>query len=227
MKTLLSIILLMSMTYSLSFSQHRDERDIDDFTAVSFGVAGSLVIEQGNTFSVVLEGDKDYIEDIETIKKDERLIIRHERWINWKNMKVTVYITMPEISDLSVSGSGDVVNKGSINADYFDISVSGSGDVDLKNLKAETIDCSISGSGTIKLLGAARDCDLRISGSGEYRGYDFQLGMLDVTISGSGSCEAMVEESIEARVSGSGDVYYKGSPNIDARVSGSGKVRKR
>ncbi|MDZ7738154.1 MAG: head GIN domain-containing protein [Bacteroidales bacterium] len=227
MKKIFSLLLLSFLVFGNSYAQSSETRDVNDFTGVSFGVAGELILEQGNSFSVVLEGDKDDLEEVETLVRGDMLIIRQDSWLNWGNKKVTVYITMPVIDDLSVSGSGNLIAE-KIKADDLEISVSGSGDIDLGELVANSVDCSISGSGTIEIgEGTAGDGELSISGSGKYRGDEFALKYLDVSISGSGSCYTMVEEKLEAHISGSGNVYYSGSPNVDAKVSGSGKVRKR
>ncbi len=226
MKKYLNLVLLALFAIGCSYAQTKETRDVDDFTGVAFGVAGELILEQGNNFSVVLEGDEDFLEEIETTVRNNKLLIRHDRWFSFGNKKVTVYITMPEVESLSVSGSGKMIAKGSIRTDNLDMGVSGSGDIELKDLIAGSIDCGISGSGTITLDGEAEDGEVSISGSGDYYGQSFQLETLDVSISGSGTCRTAVDEALEARVSGSGDVYYTGNPNVDARVSGSGKVRK-
>lgn len=224
-KFLTSFVLAMIVT-GISCAQTRDTRDISDFTGVGFGVAGTLVLEQGNNFSVVLEGDEDYLEDIETTVRGGVLVISHDRWMTFGNQKVTVYVTMPVIEKLSVSGSGNIIAEKPLGTGDLDLSISGSGNIKLSELNAESMDCSISGSGSLELKGSAEDGELSISGSGKYQGDEFRLLTLDVSISGSGTCYTKVEESLDARVSGSGDIYYSGSPSVDARVSGSGKVRK-
>ncbi|MDT8402229.1 MAG: head GIN domain-containing protein [Bacteroidales bacterium] len=226
MKKLLGLLLLTMFVTSVSYAQTRETRDLDNFTGVGFGVAGTLIIEQGGNFSVVLEGDEDYLKEIETTVRGDILVIRHGRWMTFNNKKVTVYVTMPEIEELNVSGSGNIIAEKSIKTGDLDMSISGSGNIKLSELTAESIDCSISGSGSLELKGSAEEGELSISGSGKYRGNDFRLETLDVSISGSGTCYTSVEESLIARVSGSGDIYYSGSPRVDARVSGSGKVRK-
>jgi len=226
MKKYLNLVLLALFAIGCSYAQTRETRDVDDFTGIAFAVAGELILEQGSTFSVILEGDEDFLEEIETRVRDNRLLIRHDRWFSFRDKKVTVYVTMPEVESLSVSGSGKMIAEGSIRADNIHMGVSGSGDIVLKELNAESINCGISGSGTITLNGEAEDGELSISGSGNYEGQSFQLETLDVSISGSGTCRTAVGEDLEARVSGSGDVYYTGNPRVDARVSGSGKVRK-
>jgi hypothetical protein len=226
MKKYLSLILGSLLVLGCSYAQTKETRDVDDFTGVAFGVAGEIILVQGSTFSVVLEGDEDFLEEIETTVRGNRLIIRHDSWFSFGNKKITAYVTMPEVESLSVSGSGKMIAEGSIRAEDLDMNVSGSGHIELMDLNAESIDCSISGSGTIELNGKAEDGELSISGSGDYYGQSFALSTLDVSISGSGKCRATVADDLTARVSGSGDVYYTGNPKVDARVSGSGKVRK-
>lgn len=228
MKKLLTLLIIGAISLGVSHAQSREERSLDNFTGIGFGVAGTLVLEQGNTFSVVLEGDDDYIREIETTVRGDMLIISHDRWISFTRSRrnLTVYITMPEVEELNVSGSGNIVADGSIRSDDLDMSVSGSGNIKLADLNTESVDCSISGSGSLELKGSAIDGELSISGSGKYRGDSFRLNTLDVNISGSGTCSTMVEDKLVARVSGSGDVYYSGNPGVDARISGSGKVRK-
>jgi len=226
MKKYFGLILITLLSIGALNAQTRDTRDLDDFTGIGFGVAGTLVLQQGNNFSVVLEGDEDYLEEIATTVKNDKLIISHDRWMSFGNKKVTIYVTMPEIEELNVSGSGNIIAEKSIRAEELGLAVSGSGNIKMDNLNAESIECRISGSGSLELDGSAEECGLTISGSGKYRGEGFRLKTMDVSISGSGTCRTMVEEDLEARVSGSGDIYYSGSPNVDARVSGSGKIRK-
>lgn len=227
MKKNLLLIIFALLFSSAGMAQDRQKRDIDGFKSLSLGVAGDLYLKQGNSFSVELEGDKDLLEVIETEVRNGRLVIRRSNWRIMRNAQVTVYITMPEINGLSVSGSGTLEAKGPVNGDDLDISVSGSGKIILNDLKAERVDCSISGSGNIRLKGSANDyVELSISGSGKFDGEEFRTGDMEIDISGSGNCRCWVEGDLEARVSGSGDIYYKGdTKRVDARISGSGKIR--
>jgi len=228
MKKLFNLLLISALSLGVTYAQSREERSLDNFSGIGFGVAGTLVLEQGNTFSVVLEGDDDYIEEIETTVRGDMLVISHDRWISFSRSRrnLTVYVTMPEVEELNVSGSGNIQARGSIRTEDLDMSVSGSGNIKLADLVAESVGCSISGSGSLELKGSASGGKLSISGSGKYRGDSFSLNDLDVNISGSGTCSTLVEEKLVARVSGSGDIYYSGNPSVDARISGSGKVRK-
>lgn len=220
----------MFVSGSVLSGQIRDTRNVQDFTKVSFGVPGSLFIKTGPQFSLVIEGNKNIIDDIETEVKGGRLIIKIENWrMSFNGEKVTVNITMPRIEGLSVSGSGKAQIMDPVQADNLDLSVSGSGKLVTAALNVDKLGCGISGSGDIILGsgGSVDDGEISISGSGSFSGEDVEIDHLDISISGSGNCLCKVGDTLEAGVSGSGDVIYIGNPKIDARVSGSGHIRSR
>lgn len=227
MKKVLITLLAGILVSSLSYSQTKKNIDVDDFSSVSFGVSGKLILEQGKNFKVVLEGDEDLLEAISVKVNDGRLVIKKPNWRIARNMKLTAYVTMPDIEGVSVSGSGSVINKGSIECDEVSLNVSGSGSIRFDGFSADEVDMGISGSGSVSIEGAgASFADISISGSGRVSAADFKVNKAEVGISGSGGCKLWVEDALEARISGSGSVYIKGDPNIDSRSSGSGKVRK-
>jgi hypothetical protein len=224
-----AFILSISVSSGFAVGQPvvKETRDVKDFTKVSFGVAGNLYINIGPEFKVVLEGEKRDLEDIITEVSGGRLVIKKDNWRFNLNEKVTVYITMPELKGLGVSGSGKAEIKDAVKAEELDLSVSGSGKIFTGDVIVSKLDCGISGSGDIVPSGngTANKADISISGSGNYEGESFKIGTAEIHISGSGNCSCYVTESLRASVSGSGDVTYGGNPKVDAHVSGSGKVR--
>jgi hypothetical protein len=227
---ILAIALLSG--FAIGQSGDKETRNVKDFTKVSFGVAGNLYINIGPEFKVVLEGEKKYLDEIITDVSGGKLVIKNENWRmnNWRmNEKVTVYITMPELNGLGVSGSGKAEIKDAIKTGDLNLSVSGSGKLSASEVTASNLDCSISGSGDITLGsgGSSTKAGISISGSGNYFGESFKISSAEIHISGSGNCECNVTESLHASVSGSGNVTYGGNPKLDAHVSGSGKVRSR
>lgn len=227
MKKLLSTLVLATLVLAAGFAQDKKNIDVDDFTSVSFGVSGDLILQQGTSFKVVVEGDEELLDAIEIDVRDNRLVIRKPNWRKARNKRLTAWVTMPEIEGASVAGSGDISNKGSLECDNLKLRVSGSGQIEIDNLSADDIDIGISGSGSISLDGEGADMvNISISGSGGVNAENFRVDRIDVGISGSGKCRVWAEESIRARISGSGNIYYKGEPNIDSKSSGSGSIRK-
>ena len=216
-------IFLVSATL-IAFGQEKEERDVSSFTDVSLGISGDLYITQGSPQKVVVQAENN-IDEIETVVKDGVLRIKTDNW-NSKIKGAKIWVTMPEVESLNVSGSGDIVAETPINADELELKVSGSGTIDISELKGDEIGAAISGSGDIKLAGSADEMELRISGSGSVYADGLKLSECGIKISGSGSCKIDVTGELDVSISGSGRVTYYGNPQIDARVSGSGRVRK-
>lgn len=228
MKKAAALIVIALLVSSFASGQEKETRELKGFTKVNFGIAGDLKIKIGPEFSVVLEGDKSYIRQIITEVSGDKLQIKQENWHFNFNEKLNVYITMPELSSLGVSGSGkaEIVDPVK-NADDFSLSVSGSGRLTAATIEADNFSCSISGSGNVYIneAGSADKGTISISGSGNYHGDQMEVDHLSVHVSGSGNCTCKAGDSIDAGISGSGNVNYYGSPKINARVSGSGHVR--
>jgi hypothetical protein len=228
----LILVICVSAVYAGNQSDSKETRNLSGFTKVSFGVAGNLYINIGSEFKVVVEGEKRILDNLITEVSNGKLVIKNDNWrmSNWRmNEKVTVYVTMPELNGLGVSGSGKAEIKDAVKTGDLNFSVSGSGKIYASDLSVSNLDCSISGSGDIFLgeSGNASKAEISISGSGNYDGGSFKIGSAEIHISGSGNCSCNVTESLRASVSGSGNVTYEGNPKVDAHVSGSGKVRSR
>lgn len=210
----------------ISYGQVKETRDLKGFTKIGFGVAGNLYVNIGPEFKVVLEGEKKYLDEIITEVSGGKLIIKKENWKFNFNEKVDVWVTLPELEGLGVSGSGKAEIKDALKTGDLDLSVSGSGKLYTSELNVSSLDCSISGSGDIIVgNGSTGKAGISVSGSGNYMGGSLKIDKADIHISGSGNCECNVSGSLMASVSGSGNVTYEGNPKVDAHVSGSGKVR--
>lgn len=222
--TLLFIAVLFAFT---SEAQKKETRKVGSFDYVSLGVSADLVITQGNSNSVVLEGDPEDLEDIETYVKDGKLKIRTESnsWFGNDMDDVKIYVTVASFKGASVSGSGSITNSNNLKGDEISFSVSGSGNINVY-IDCSTIDAHISGSGEIDLEGKSGMVDLHISGSGDLNSLEMEIDKIEAHISGSGSAKVNVKNEIDAHISGSGRIRYQGNPaKIREKVSGSGSVK--
>ena len=224
---LLAVLLVVAAQVSQAQDTYRETRDHSGFSEVAFAVSGEVFIDLGDTYSVVLEGDREYIREIETKVYGDELRIKRDKWFDSGNKKVVVRITMPALDGISVSGSGKVTVNDPLRGEDLDIGIGGSGKAFLKDVSLQEAECSISGSGSLIIDGSGTvgSLEINISGSGDYLGEATRVGTLEANISGSGSCRCYVTEMLRAAISGSGSIIYSGNPKIDAAVSGSGKVR--
>jgi hypothetical protein len=228
MKNYIWLFAIVLFTTNL-YAQKKETRKVGDFSYVSMGINADVTIKQGSKTELIIEGDEEDLEEIETTVSGDKLKIRNKSNSSWwgnNHSKVKIYITLKEFSGASVSGSGEVVSSGVLKGGNIDLGVSGSGDLEL-DLEVLDVDCGISGSGSIYLKGKGKTSSLSISGSGKLDAADFEVETIGIRISGSGSAYVNVSKEIDSRISGSGTIRYKGDPDkVSNHSSGSGSLKK-
>ncbi|EDP70072.1 hypothetical protein FBALC1_11082 [Flavobacteriales bacterium ALC-1] len=180
---------------------------------------------QGTEGEITIKGDANLMEYIITEIRDNKLVVKVKKGVNLRPSK-TIVVTVPyeSISSVSLAGSGDIDNSGTIKADEFKVSLAGSGDISL-NVSSDSIESAIAGSGDIEITGSTTNLTTKIAGSGDFNGENLKSTNVDARIAGSGDINVVCNGKLKARVSGSGDVTYSGKPtNKDTKVSGSGSV---
>lgn len=205
----------------------KESRDLPSFEGVSLAFSGNVFITQGSSQRVEIEADKNTMEVIETRVEGDVLVLKYKNG-HWRDLgKVTVYITMPNISALSVAGSGDMICNNPVKVHEIELSVSGSGSLKMADLAFHEIDAAITGSGDISLRGNGDpgELDARITGSGNFKAGELSVGEAVVNITGSGSATVFAVKELETNITGSGSVYYKGNPSISANAVGSGRTK--
>ena len=244
---LFTLLALLSST-TLLMAQSREVRNVDNFTRISFGFPGKLYLKQGSPQKVELEGDRELLEEIETEVSGGRLKIGKEgKWFDWdfNDEKITVYITVPNIEGVSVSGSGDIIGQSKMRTNDLELKVSGSGSMSLDVEANGDVEADVSGSGEMELKGHFESFESDVSGSGRVVLSATIDNTADFSISGSGKIQAsgsadMVKTNISGsgkvlaadletnrcyiRISGSGDVEINVRNELDANISGSGSV---
>jgi hypothetical protein len=232
MKTKTFLILLLVGFIAISPAIAEEEnRNVDVFSEISLRVSGKLYLKQGSQQSVKVIAKSETLEELITEVRGRELIIRFPNknmfFGNFNPGKIEIYITVPDIDALGVSGSGDIIAD-ELEARIIDLAVSGSGNIEIDGLESQKVKAGISGSGNIALNGedVAEELRVSISGSGNFDGSGFEAEDVSVSTSGSGNCKVISNGSIKARIAGSGNVLYNGNASIDASVAGSGKVKK-
>lgn len=233
MKTKLAttIVLLAFLLTGIQVQADEESRKVDPFTEISLRIGAKVHLEQGPKQNLEIVAKPSTLEEIVTEVKDGKLIIRFPNkdffWKTFQPGEITIYITIPEINGLGISGSGDIIAEDEIKTKILDLGLSGSGNIKLSELSAERVKASISGSGNIVLAGktAAQDLSIAISGSGNLKAMNYSSDDVSVKISGSGNVDIEANKNLFIRMAGSGNVNYKGKPMIDQSIAGSGKVR--
>lgn len=202
-----------------------DLKDLTGFNSIGLNIAGTLYIEQDSTYSVRIEGKDEDVKNIITKLEENTLIIKTKPGIHIMG-EISIFVSMPEVKGLNVSGSGDILAQKRINATDIKLNVSGSGNLFVDDLQSTEIESSISGSGEIKVKGTAvESLKIDIAGSGDFSSEELASKDVQVNIAGSGSARVFASDNLNTSIAGSGDVYYKGSPLVNASSVGSGTTK--
>ncbi len=200
-------------------------RSVGDYDGVQLVGSMNVVLVAGNEGELTIEAESNLQEYITTEVRNNVLKISHDDDVNLHPTK-EIKITVPfrDLSEVSLTGSGDIWNDDVIKADNFEMQVTGSGDIML-NLDVRDLEGQITGSGDIKVKGRAQNFECKVTGSGDFKAFDLRAENVEARISGSGDIQVNAAESLKASIGGSGDVVYKGNPKKeDFKTSGSGSV---
>ncbi len=183
-----------------------EQRNVSNFTAVNASGNTRVFISQGATFKVEVKGYSNLLPYYETKLVNNELRLGYKTGVNVKNDNTEVFITLPVLDGVKLSGSGDISATGTFPAvNDFYAGIAGSGNITLSQGSATFFHASISGSGNIDAPGILSE-------------------KAETTTSGSGNTEVSVNSHLSVKISGSGNVYYHGNPLIVTNISGSGAV---
>lgn len=135
---------------------------------------------------------------------------------------ITITVTMPAPSALTISGSGSINAAGL--ASKAEVSIAGSGDIATPGLTSEALKVSIAGSGTYRAGGKVGTLALSIAGSGHGDMAGLTVNQADVSIMGSGEARFASDGRVTGSVMGSGTVQVKGRAQCSVSAMGSGKL---
>ncbi len=200
-----------------------EELDLNRIDAIDLQLPAKVYIRQGPEQRVEVEAQGNIIDYLEhTVRGGYWEITIDERCVrNMEDMRI--FLTLPEITALKISGSGEIISENTLKTDDLDLSIAGSGNISL-DVEADDIDADISGSGNLRLGGLADEISFTVTGSGDLQAFDLMARKGDIHIDGSGDVEIYVSEELSVSITGSGDVLYKGGASLNVSVSGSGGV---
>lgn len=201
-------------------------RSTGTFTAIEASVGGEVVYTPGPVTQVTIQAQQNILDIIDTRVVNGELRIEFESGkIVGRHDDIRVTVSGPDVTGLTVTGSGNLLVAQPWQPQQAALSVNGSGAITVASLQTGSLNSKISGSGRITVGGGtAATAFADISGSGDIDHLNLSARTAGVRISGSGTAKLDVSEALDATISGSGNVYYKGNPRITTHVSGSGKV---
>lgn len=202
--------------------QVTQNRTVGYFSKVESRGSADIRFVQGKGSSVRIVGPKSAVDNIVVENRGDALTITHKsgnRLFNTDNGDVTIYITSPDLTDVSLIGSGSFKAEGNIDTDNLRVLVKGSGDVDFHNVVCDGATFETRGSGDIEVSAIdARSAKVSCIGSGDVEIKSLKADNADFLVRGSGDINTVLKNvaTISMSTYGSGD--------IDARMIGCGSA---
>lgn len=178
-----------------------EEFFLNNFEGFTVDGKFDVLLSQGPEQRVFITAPPDVLDNMNTQINRRHWVIDH----NIRNApKTIVEIVLPDIKEIIIDGSGDVIAQNFLELDHIDILIDGSGDVEL--------------------FGAANTQYVEIDASGDVHNFDLLTFETEVFIDGSGDVEVTAEDILDVRIDGSGTVAFRGFPDLFLDINGSGEV---
>lgn len=184
-----------------------------DFTEVEISSAFEFEIQQSSSYSMNVTADDNIMEYVQVSQDGQTLKIglRTGTWLGPVTLRASV--TMPQLSDLSVSGASRGTVSDFSSTEDVDITVSGASRV-TGDITAGNVEFDISGASTIQLEGSANDMVADVSGASRLNLDDFTVNNADVNFSGASSGTINLDGRLDADLSGASRLWYIGEPTM-------------
>jgi hypothetical protein len=204
-----------------------ETRPVKPFDQVVLMSGADVDIKKGTHHQIIVHADDNIQDYIITEINGRTLEVRTRSGTNLQNAQIRVEITLPELREVALTGSGTVAWEGTFEGDYaFLCRLSGSGRVK-GTVHMPNTEIHLSGSGVVELQGSTKEVDVKLSGSGRVKLEKLLAEEVHANLTGSGTIYTFASVKLNARISGSGDIYYDGNPAVNFVDKGSGQLKKR
>ncbi len=203
-----------------------ETRSLASFNKITLDVSADIYLTQDSVQSVIIKAQENILDILETEVVNGRLKIDFDRNCVKNHDQINIYITVADIREVDIQGSGDVIALSPISTSDLSFEIDGSGSIQVPHVTANSIGIDISGSGDASFAGdsTVNYLDIDINGSGDIKAFGLPVNHVKVDIDGSGDARVHALQSLDIYISGSGNVYYMGYPQITTHISGSGDI---
>jgi len=198
--------------------------DLPPFSVVTLDFPAKVFIRKGEQESIKINAQPEIFSALNKTVSDGEWLID---LINFNDgyERVTIEITIPSISGLHTTSTGDInIESRFDKVETLTLSVGSTGDIKYKG-SATKMDLLIDGTGDIQLSGQADFLHAQLSSTGDLSAYDLTAEVVTLVSTSTGDAEIRVEKNLDVTMTGTGDVKYKGQPQITSNISGTGDLK--
>ncbi|WP_291722331.1 head GIN domain-containing protein [Bernardetia sp.] len=219
-----------------------EQRNITGFSAIESKGSFTVHLFQDasiTTQEVTVSAQESIINLIQTNLVGQSLIIDTDECYN-TNEEVVITVRTPALSQIVLTGSGDIVLQDTVRKSEIEIvlegsgnisttpnfpiiastrclvTLKGSGNIELEFDNSTIINTALDGSGNITLRGEATENTLNVSGSGNIKAFDLPVLISTAELIGSGNIELTANDPNATSTNSDAE--------INAQLSGSGTI---
>ena len=124
---------------------------------------------QGDKASVRLVGNERQIEMADVRSDGETLRIGVKKLsLGTFRSYPKIYVTSPDLIEVSLTGNGDFDAEGLVDSDHLSITLTGNGDIDFQDIICDRLDLQLTGNGDIDVKHVVCDVlNLQLTGNGD------------------------------------------------------------
>ncbi|UMR32115.1 DUF2807 domain-containing protein [Massilia sp. MB5] len=190
-----------------------------------------LHLKQGPAASLVVSGDKRYLQKITITQNGQTLRIGTElRGMHLSSPNLRAELTLPNLRELVSSGVGSAVVTGFDGEEMrlslegagavtmtshfksYDARLSGVGSMTVNAGETENVDLNLRGAGQIIIAGQSKNLRAKLGGIGSLDAQQLRADSVDVDMSGLGGATVYAKNSANLRLSGMGSATVYGRP---------------
>jgi hypothetical protein len=223
---LITITLGLSACYREDIGPYQPETvtlNLTDFRKVDLGSAFRVRIIQGNSYAVIIRGDRRNLDDLETFVSGNTLKSYYRNNRN-RQYETEFIITMPQLTAVDFSGAVHADVTGFNTTGLFKAVLSGASRAAIQ-VSAEGYEVELSGASDLDLTGSAYTMLAEVSGASLLRAFNCPVAEAEVNVSGASTARLKVTAKLTGVASGASQVRYRGNPTmVNVSTSGSSSV---
>jgi len=204
----------------------KETRTVSTFHGIEAGSAFEITVKKGDVQSLEVETDDNIMPLIKSKVKDGILELSTKGTIR-NSTSFKVYITIPHIDDIDVSGAAKLISNDRFDEPNMEIEASGASKLEFK-IKTKHLELDASGASKVILQGYANSAEIEVSGASKLKAYELELNSAKIDCSGASHAYVNVKESIKGEASGASSITYMGNPKmVSIETSGAGSVHRK
>jgi hypothetical protein len=220
---------LSAFTQKVVMDENAELREVGRFSAVQVSGSIDVYLSQGSENRLVVSASDRSINDriITEVKNGVLIIGLKSGSMNFNDRKyMRAYISAPDLSKISMSGSTNFFVEGSLKVSNLEIEMSGASDFK-GDLVVENLRLSGSGSVDFNLTGSSQNLKIEVSGASDVKAKGHTADFCDASASGASDIYISVKQELKATASGASDIKYYGNPSVrKATSSGAASIKK-